>query len=98
MDDFKHKTAKDLYHICQEDYSLTMRIYFILRENGIAFNNWEDKFIFEILPEKKAAMLWKKHKVSLLSQIPACDEQKLRQQISSSNSFSVAIKNLLSIG
>lgn len=98
MDDFKHKTANDLYHICQEDYSLTMRIYFILRENGIAFNNWEDKFIFEILPEKKAAMLWKKHKVSLLSQIPACDEQKLRQQISSSNSFSVAIKNLLSIG
>lgn len=98
LNDFKNKTANDLYHICQEDYSLTMRIYFILRENGIVFNNWQDKYIFEVLPEKNATMLWKKYKISLLSQIPACDERELRQRISSSNSFSVAIKDLLSIG
>ena len=98
LDDFRHMTANDLYRTCQEDYSLTMQSYYILKENGIVFDDWQDKYIFEILPEKKAAMLWKKHKISLLSQIPACDEQKLRQQISSSNSFSVAIKNLLSIG
>lgn len=98
LDDFKNKTGNDLYHICQEDYSLTMRIYFILRENGIVFNNWQDKYIFEILPEKNATVLWKKYKISLLSQIPACDERELRQRISSSNSFSVAIKDLLSIG
>lgn len=57
LDDFKHKTANDLYHICQEDYSLTMRFYFILRENGIVFNNWEDKYIFEILPKKSCYAL-----------------------------------------
>ena len=69
-----HMTAHDLYLICQEDYSLTMQTYFILKENGIVFDDWEDKFIFEILPQKNAALLWKKHKISILSQMPDCNE------------------------
>ena len=98
IDDFKHTTADNLYHICQEDYSLTMQIYYILIENGIVFDNWQDKFIFEILPEKNAAMLWKKHKICILSQMPSCNEYELKQSLSSSNSFAAAIKDLLSIG
>lgn len=74
LDDFMHMTAHDLYLICQEDYSLTMQTYFILKENGIVFDDWEDKFIFEILPPKNAALLWKKHKISILSQMPDCNE------------------------
>lgn len=97
LDDFKNITANDLYHICQEDYCLTMQTYFILTENGIVFDNWQDKYIFEILPEKQATHLWKKHKISMLSQMPpACNECKLKQILSSSNSFSVAIKEVLS--
>ena len=98
IDDFKHTTANNLYHICQEDYSLTMQIYYILIENGIVFDNWQDKFIFEILPEKNAAMIWKKHKICMLSQMPSCNEYELKQSISSSNSFAATIKELLSIG
>ncbi len=98
IDDFKHTTANNLYHICQEDYSLTMQIYYILIENGIVFDNWQDKFIFEILPEKNAAMLWKKHKICMLSQMPSCNEYELKQSLSSSNSFAATIKELLSIG
>ena len=98
LDDFKHITANDLYHICQDDYCLTMQLYYILTDNGILFDNWQDKYIFEILPEKNAALLWKKHNISMLSQMPSCNECKLKQSLSSSNSFSVAIKELLSIG
>ena len=98
LDDFKHMTANDLYLICQEDYSLAMQTYFILKENGIVFENWQDKFIFEILPEKNAALLWKKYKISMLSQIPDCDECTLKETLSSSNSFATAIKELFSIG
>ena len=98
IDDFKYTTANNLYHICQEDYSLTMQIYYILIENGIVFDNWQDKFIFEILPEKNAAMIWKKHKICMLSQMPSCNEYELKQSLSSSNSFAATIKELLSIG
>lgn len=96
IDDFKHMTANDLYHICKEDYCLTMQTYYILTENGIVLDNWQDKFIFEILPEKNAALLWKKHEISMLSQIPSCNEHDLKQSLSSPNSFATAIKDMLS--
>lgn len=97
IDDFKHMTANDLYLICQEDYCLTMQTYFILTENGIMFDNWQDKYIFEILPEKQTAYLWKKHKISMLSQMPpSCNECKLKQILLSSNSFAAEIKEMLS--
>ena len=98
LDNFRHMTANDLYQICKEDYCLTMQLYYALTENGIALDNWQDKFIFEILPEKNAAMLWKKHKICMLSQMPSCNEYELKQSLSSSNSFAAAIKDLLSIG
>lgn len=98
LDDFKNMTANDLYHICQEDYSLTMQSYFILRKNGIVFDNWQDKFIFEILPEKNAALLWKRHKISMLSQMPDCSECTLKKALSSSYSFAATMKELLSNG
>ena len=98
IDDFKHMTANDLYLICQEDYNLTMQTYFILKENGIVFDDWQDKFIFEILPEKNATLLWKKHKISMLSQMPGCNECILKESLSSSNSFAAAMKELLSFG
>lgn len=97
LDDLKNMTAHDLYHICQEDYCLTMQIYFILTKNGIILNEWQDKFIFEILPEKKAALLWKNHKISMLSQIPACNECTLKKILSSSSSFAAAMQELLPI-
>ena len=95
IEDFNHKTSHDLYHICQADYCLTMQTYFILVENGITFDIWEDKYIFEILPEKETAFLWKKYKIYLLSQLPDCDEHTLKQSLSTSSSFSSVIKKLL---
>lgn len=95
IEDFNHMTSRDLYHICQEDYCLTMQTYFILIENGITFDIWEDKYIFEILPEKETAFLWKKYEIYLLSQLPGCDEHILKRSFSTSSSFSSAIKKIL---
>ena len=97
IDDFKHMTANNLYLICQKDYNLTMQTYFILKENRFIFDEWQDKFIFEILPKKNAALLWKKHKICMLSQMPDCNEYILKESLSSSNSFAAAMKKLLSI-
>lgn len=97
LDDFKNMTPHDLYHICGQDYCLTMQIYFILVNNGIILDKCLDKFIFEILPEKKAVQLWKNYKISMLSQIPGCTEDALKKTLSSSSSFTAAIKKLLSI-
>lgn len=80
LDDFRHMTANDLYLICRKDYNLTMQTYYILSENGIIFSNWQDKFIFEILPKKK---------------LPSYGFT-LKESLSSLNTFTAAIKELLS--
>lgn len=41
MNDFKHKTAHDLYVICQCDYALTMKTYYTLKKNGVMFKDAE---------------------------------------------------------
>ena len=51
IDDFKHKTAHDLYVICQRDYALTMKTYYTLKKNRVMFEAREDKNLFEILPK-----------------------------------------------
>lgn len=96
LDDFDHMTANTLYQICQDDYCLAMQTYYILLGKGIVFDSWQDKYIFEILPEKNAALIWKKYKISMLSQIPDCNEDALKDRLSSSNSFTTAMKELIS--
>ena len=48
--------------------------------------------------KKNAAILWKKHKICMLSQIPDCSEYTLKEALSSSYSFTAAMKELLSNG
>lgn len=82
MDDFKHKTAHDLYAICQRDYALTMKTYYTLKKNGVMFEDWEDKYLFEILPKKNTSLIWQKYEISTVSQLPACNKQQLEEIIS----------------
>lgn len=69
LDDFNHKTAHDLYNICAQDYILTIKVYYILKKNGIILNDWNDKYLFEIMPEKTATRLWYRHQISTISQL-----------------------------
>ena len=82
INDFNHKTSHDIYTICEQDYSLTMKAYFIFKKHGITLNDWHDKFIFEVLPMRKADLLWKKHNVSTVSQFSDLTEQQLKEIIS----------------
>lgn len=92
MDDFKHKTAHDLYAICQRDYALTMKTYYTLKKNGVMFEDWEDKYLFEILPKKKTSLIWQKYEISTVSQLPACNKQQLEEIISAFSELSEFIK------
>ena len=82
MDDFKHKTAHDLYAICQCDYALTMKTYYTLKKNGVMFEDWEDKYLFEILPKKKTSLIWQKYKISTMSQFSNYNKEQLKEMTS----------------
>lgn len=84
LDDFNHKTAHDLYNICSQDYILTIKVYYILKKNGIILNDWNDKYLFEIMPEKTATRLWYRHQISTISQLSnhSADELKKLYTIS----------------
>ena len=92
MGDFKHKTAHDLYAICQRDYALTMKTYYTLKKNGVMFEDWEDKYLFEILPKKNTSLIWQKYEISTVSQLPACNKQQLEEIISAFSELSEFIK------
>ena len=92
MGDFKHKTAHDLYAICQRDYALTMKTYYTLKKNGVMFEDWEDKYLFEILPKKKSSLIWQKYEISTVSQLHACSKQQLEEIISAFSELSEYIK------
>lgn len=82
MDDFKHKTAHDLYAICQRDYALTMKTYYTLKKNGVMFEEWEDKYLFEILPKKKSSLIWQKYEISTVSQFSDYNKEQLKEMTS----------------
>lgn len=82
MDDFKHKTAHDLYVICQRDYTLTMKTYYTLKKNGVMFEDWEDKYLFEILPKKKTSLIWQKYEISTVSQFSDYNKEQLKEMTS----------------
>ena len=92
MDDFKHKNAHDLYAICQRDYALTMKTYYTLKKNGVMFEDWEDKYLFEILPKKNTSLIWQKYEISTVPQLPACNKQQLEEIISAFSELSEFIK------
>ena len=91
MDDFKHKTAHDLYAICQRDYALTMKTYYTLKKNGVMFKDWEDKYLFEVLPKKKTSLIWQKYEISTVSQFSDYNEEQLKEMTSLSTKLLDAI-------
>lgn len=82
MDDFKNKTAHDLYVICQRDYALTMKTYYTLKKNDVMFEDWEDTYLFEILPKKKSSLIWQKYEISTVSQFSDYNREQLQEMTS----------------
>ena len=86
IDAFKQMSSYELYLVCEEDYMLTMDTYYILKEHNIILKNWNDLYIFEILPKQKARTLWLKYRISTLTQFRTylTDKSIFPQKISSS--------------
>ena len=96
INDFNYKTSYDIYTICGQDYSLTMKIYFILKKKGITLDDWHDRFLFEILPMQKANLLWKKYNVSTVSQFSDLTEQQRKEIASGIPALSKILDTFLS--
>lgn len=79
VDDLEKKSANDLYAICGQRYTLTMQTYYTLKKNGILLNDWQDKYIFEILSKSIADKLWRKYNISKMSQFSDCDRAQLKK-------------------
>lgn len=96
INDFDHKTSYDLYTICEQDYPLTMKVYFILKKKGITLDDWHDRFLFEVLPMQKANLLWKKYNVSTVSQFSDLTEQQRKEIASDIPALSKILDTFLS--
>ena len=95
IDDLQHKTAYDLNEICAHDYALTMKTYFTLKKNGIVFDDWEDKYLFEVLSQKNSALIWREYDLITMSQLLDCNEAQLKEICSAFPKLSETIMTLL---
>ena len=94
IDDLQHKTAYDLNEICGHDYALTMKTYYTLKKNGVMFSDWQNKYLFEILPKPKAALIWQEYNIATMSQLLDCNEAQLKEICSTFPKLSETIKTL----
>ena len=78
VDDFKQKSAKDLYDVCGENYTLTMQTYYTLKRKGIILDDWQDKYIFEVIAKNKADRIWRHYQISTVSQLLNCNKKQLK--------------------
>lgn len=67
-------TTHDLYTICQRDYTDTIKMYFILKDKGIIFQEWEDKYLFEVMSRKDAWTLDRRYHIYTVSQLCSCSD------------------------
>ena len=95
IDDLQHKTAYDLNEICGHDYALTMKTYYTLKKNGVMFEDWEDKYLFEVLSQKNSALIWREYDLATISQLLDCNEAQLKEICSAFPKLSETIKTLL---
>lgn len=96
INDFNHKTSYEIYTICGQDYILTMKAYFIFKRNGIILDDWKDKFLFEILPVRKAELLWKEYQICTVSQFSDLSEQQRKEIIAGFPALSKTLDIFLS--
>ena len=52
-----------------------MKAYYILRDNGVVFQSWEDQYLFELLSGKIAQTLSRKYRIDTISKLRSCSEQ-----------------------
>ena len=94
IDNLQHKTAYDLNEICEHDYVLTMKTYYTLKKNGVVFDDWEDKYLFEVLSQKNSTLIWREYDLATMSQLLDCNEAQFKEICSAFPKLSETIKTL----
>lgn len=74
IDDFNKITTHDLHIICQQ-YYYTMKVYYVLKDNGVVFQTWEDRYLFELLSGEIAQKLSRKYRIDTISKLRFCSEE-----------------------
>lgn len=75
IDDFNKITTHDLHIICQQYYNDTMKVYYILKDNGVVFQAWEDQYLFELLSGKIAQKLSRKYRIDIVAELRSCSKK-----------------------
>ena len=75
IDDFNKITTHDLHIICQQYYYDTMKAYYILKDNGVVFQIWEDQYLFELLSGKIARKISRKYRIDTIAELRSCSEE-----------------------
>lgn len=83
INDFNNITTQDLHIICKYYYPYTMRSYYILKDNGITLQTWEDQYLFEILPRETARVLEKRYCIDTISKLRSYSERSINHMPSS---------------
>ena len=74
-----------------------MKTYYTLKKNGVVFEDWEDKFLFEVLSQKNSSLIWKKYEIVKVSQFTDCNEAQLEEMTSIFPKLSKIVKTLLQV-
>ena len=56
-----------------------METYYTLKKNGVVFADWEDQYLFEVLPKKKSSRIWRTYDIATMSQFTDCNEAQLKK-------------------
>jgi len=75
IEDFNNITTQNLHTICKQYYPDTMKAYYILRDNGVVFQEWEDQYLFELLSGKIAQTLSRRYRIDTISKLRSCSEE-----------------------
>lgn len=94
IDGFNRITTHDLHIICQQYYNDTMKAYYILKDNGVVFQAWEDQYLFELISGKVAQTLSRRYRIDTISKLRSCSEKYIESMPSAIVS---SVKKILSI-
>ena len=59
-----------------------MKTYYTLKKNGVMFEDWVDKYLFEILPKKETSLMWQKYEISTVFQFSNYNKEQLKEMTS----------------
>ena len=55
-----------------------MKVYYILKDNGVVFQAWEDQYLFELLSREIAQKISRTYRIDTISKLRSCSEEYIK--------------------